>query len=103
MEDHGGLSITVESNRHRRDSEQCEFVTPICTYDDIPAIQECIRVLRHAGAKVNQSCGCHIHVDAANHTAQNLKNLVFLMKSKQEMIFRAVGTQETAWAAGASP
>lgn len=75
--------------------EACEFVTPICTYDDIPTVQECIRRLRKAGAKVNGSCGCHIHVDTALHTAQSLKNLVFLMKAKQDLIFKAVKTQRS--------
>lgn len=91
----GDSSITVQ--RGGRDNqfrgEECEFVTPICTYADIPLMQDCIRALRKSGAKVNTSCGCHIHVDTALHTAQSLKNLVFLMKAKQDLIFRSVGTQ----------
>ena len=89
----GDASITTQSNRGGWPSEECEFVTPICTYDDIPVVQECIRRLRKAGAVVNASCGLHIHVDAAAHTAQSLKNLVFTMKAKQDLIFKAVGTQ----------
>ena len=73
--------------------EACEFVTPKCRYEDITTVQECIRALRKAGAKVNQSCGLHIHVDAANHDAKSLKNLVFTMKAKQDLIFKAVKTQ----------
>ena len=91
----GDSSITVQrgGRNSQFSGEECEFVTPICTYDDIPMMQECIRALRKAGAKVNDSCGCHIHVDTALHTAKSLKNLVFLMKAKQDLIFRAVGTQ----------
>lgn len=73
--------------------EQCEFVTPKCTYDDIPKVQECIRALRKAGAKVNDSCGIHIHVDGANHTAQSLKNLAFTFRAKQDLIFKAVAPE----------
>ena len=83
--------------------EQCEFVTPKCNYADIPTVQECIRALRKAGAKVNKSCGIHIHVDGANHTAKSLKNLIYTMKAKQELIFRAVGTQESRLARWCQP
>ena len=69
--------------------ERCEFVTPKCTYDDIETIQECIRALRKVGAKVNSSCGIHIHVDGANHTAKSLKNLVFTFRAKEDLIFKA--------------
>ena len=91
----GDSSIHTErgGKRSQYPGEECEFVTPICTYDDIPTVQECIRRLRKSGAKVNGSCGCHIHVDTALHTAQSLKNLVFLMKAKQDLIFKAVKTQ----------
>lgn len=75
--------------------EQCEFVTPKCTYEDIPLVQECIRALRRAGAKVDSSCGIHIHVDAANHTAKSLKNLVFNFRAKEDLIFKAVKTQKS--------
>lgn len=70
--------------------EECEFVTPKCTYEDIETVQECIRALRRAGAKVNDSCGIHIHVDGANHTAKSLKNLVFTFRAKEDLIFKAV-------------
>lgn len=93
----GDASIDTErgGKRGQYPGQECEFVTPICTYEDIPTVQECIRHLRKAGAKVNGSCGCHIHVDTALHTAQSLKNLVFLMKAKQDLIFKAVKTQRS--------
>lgn len=70
--------------------EECEFVTPKCTYDDIEKVQECIRALRRAGAKVDDSCGLHIHIDGANHDAKSIKNLVFTFRAKEDLIFRAV-------------
>lgn len=70
-----------------------EFVTPICTYGDIEKVQECVRALRKAGAKVDSSCGLHIHIDGANHTAKSLKNLVFTFRAKETLIFKAVKTQ----------
>lgn len=76
-------------------AEQCEFVTPKCNYEDIATVQECIRALRRAGAKVNSSCGIHIHVDGANHTAKSLKNLVYIFRAKEDLIFKSVGTQQS--------
>lgn len=71
-----------------------EFVTPVCTYEDIETVQECIRALRKAGAKVDNSCGLHIHVDGKNHTAKSLKNLVFTFKAKQDLIYKAAGAED---------
>lgn len=97
VRDQQGRTWTVErdSSIHIDGGEQCEFVTPKCDYDDIPTVQECIRALRRAGAKVNTSCGIHIYVDAANHTAKSLKNLIFTFRAKEDLIFKAVGTQRS--------
>lgn len=92
-----GRKWTVESDSSvtTDGGEQCEFVTPKCTYDDIPTVQECVRSLRKAKAKVNSSCGLHIHIDGANHTPKSLKNLVFTFRAKEDLIFKAVGTQRS--------
>ena len=67
-----------------------EVVTPILQYEDIEDLQEILRKLRKAGAKANSSCGIHIHVGVENHTPKTLRNLVNIMASKQDMIFRAL-------------
>ena len=64
-------------------SYRVEMVTPKLTYAELPKFQECIRRVRAAGAKVNSSCGIHVHVDAANHNRQSLKNLIGIMYSKR--------------------
>ena len=71
-----------------------EMVTPKLSYDELPKMQECIRRLRRAGAKVNDSCGLHVHVDAANHNRQSLKNLLSIMYSKEDMLFKALQVNE---------
>lgn len=96
--DSTGREWTVErdaSVNTQNGGEQCEFVTPKCNYDDIPTVQECVRVLRRAGAKVDSSCGLHIHIDGANHTPKSLKNLLFTFRAKEDLIFKAVGTQQS--------
>lgn len=67
-----------------------EMVSPICQYDDISTIQELVRKLRRAGAKVNDSCGIHIHVDAAPHTVETLRNIVNIMAAKEDLLYKAL-------------
>lgn len=82
--------VVYDSSIRNLRGEQCEFVTPICTYSDIEKIQEVIRKFREAGAGVNDSCGIHVHVGAELHTAKSLKNIVNIMYSKQDMLYRAL-------------
>ena len=42
-----------------------EMVSPKLTYGELPKFQECVRRVRRAKGKVNDSCGIHVHVDAA--------------------------------------
>ena len=74
------------------DSEKCELVTPILTYNDIETLQELIRRLRHAGAKsdATRGCGVHIHIGAQGHTPQTLRNLANIMASHEELIADAL-------------
>lgn len=44
-----------------------EMNSPKLEYREMGKLQEVVRVLRHAGAVVNQSCGMHVHVDASKH------------------------------------
>lgn len=82
-------SIRVESSRGRP-ADKVELVSPICTYDDIPDIQELVRKLRGAGAIANESCGIHVHINAAPYDAQKLRNLTNIMASKEDLIYKAL-------------
>ena len=74
------------------DSEKCEMVTPILTYDDIETLQELVRRLRHAGAKSDASrgCGVHIHIGAQGHNAKSLRNLANIMASHENLLTKAL-------------
>lgn len=71
-----------------------EMVSPPLTYDEIPKLQDVIRALREAGAKVNSSCGMHVHIDAAGHNRNSLKNLIGIMYQKEDMLFKALRVNE---------
>jgi Putative amidoligase enzyme len=53
-----------------------ELVTPILTYDDLERLQTVVRALRAAGAKVDRTCGLHIHVGAETFDAGALVRLI---------------------------
>ena len=74
------------------DSEKCELITPILTYDDLETLQELIRILRKAGAKSTPSrgCGVHIHIGAQGHTPQSLRNLANIMASHESLLAEAL-------------
>lgn len=71
-----------------------EMVTPKLTYNELPRLQECMRRVKAIGAKVNGSCGLHVHVDASNHNRQSLKNLIGIMYSKEDILFKALQVNE---------
>ncbi len=88
-------SIQCQVKEHGRVVEACkdystEMVSPICSYADIPTIQELVRQLRHKGAFANDSCGIHIHVDASPFDARTLRNLTNIMYSKEDLIYKAL-------------
>ena len=72
------------------DYYKTEIVSPILTYEDIPDLQEIIRQLRHKKALVNEKCGIHIHVDAGRFTPQTLRNIVNIMASKENILYKAL-------------
>lgn len=81
----------VENRKQIADRDySVEFVSPICRYEDIEKIQEMVRVLREAGAFCNRSCGIHIHINAAPFEANQLRNLVNIIASKEDMVYRAL-------------
>ncbi|WP_255202724.1 amidoligase family protein [Acutalibacter muris] len=85
-------SIRRESRRGQSSnaSYAVEFVSPICKYEDIETIQELIRKLRSAGAKVNSSCGIHIHIDASPHDVKTLRNIVNIMAAKEDLLYKTL-------------
>lgn len=72
------------------DAYKCEIVSPILTYDDMADVQEIVRQLRHNGAIINNQCGIHIHVDASRYTPQTLRNLVNIIASKEDILYKAL-------------
>lgn len=93
-------SITAERSKlypsTDLDELKCEIVTPILRYSDIEDLQNIVRALRKEGAKANESCGIHIHVDGANHTPQSLTRLLNFAIGRQDLFYEALEIKDRA-------
>ena len=79
------------------DAQKCELITPILEYEDIPVLQELLRLLRKAGAVSNPSVGAGVHLHVARKegfSVKDVKNLVNIMAAHEEQIGRAIRIDE---------
>ena len=83
-----------DSSIRASEAYRTEVVTPILRYDDIEDLQEILRKLRMAGAKVNESTGIHIHIGAENFTPATLCNLLKNIRSKEDILYRAIKVRD---------
>ena len=86
----GSITPEKKNGDYAGDDYKVEMVSPICEYKDIETIQELIRKLRGKGAIANASCGIHVHINAEPHTAKSLRNLVNIMTSKEDILYKAL-------------
>jgi hypothetical protein len=72
--------------------ENAEIVSPILSYPDIEDLQQVVRAVRAAGAKVDASCGIHIHVDGRRfrENPKHVGNLVKLVAKQEKLIEHAL-------------
>lgn len=87
-------SITPEcsSNRcnYNHDNYKCELVSPLLKSSDIGVFLQIINAIKARGAIINRSCGIHIHVNAADLSAIQIRNLVNIVYSKEDLLYRAL-------------
>jgi len=87
-------SIDPECSTNRRDynhdNYKCELVSPILKAADIGIFLKIINALKARGAKTNRSCGIHIHVNVADFSAIQIRNLVNIVYSKEDLLYRAL-------------
>lgn len=67
----------------------CEFVTPVCHYDDIETIQSIIRLFRENGGKIDGQCGIHIHVGLGRTRAKKVINLQNLFYKFEDILYHS--------------
>ena len=74
---------------------QSEVVSPVMTFEDIPQLQEVVRALRKAKAKVDRTCGIHCHIESAPFSAKKLANLAKMVYKNEELYIHALGIRES--------
>ncbi len=90
-EDGRSWRVMADSSLSASFSRQAEIVSPILRYEDMDTVQQIVRAVRRAGAKVDSSCGIHIHIDGARFDAKAACNLIKLVNKQEELIEHALG------------
>lgn len=73
-----------------------EVVTPVLTEADMATLQDVVRAVRRAGARVNHTCGVHVHVGVRNHRGEtalrpvHLAGLVHLVHAAEPAVREAL-------------
>lgn len=71
-----------------------EVVSPILVASEIEILQNIVRAIRGVGAKADESCGIHIHVDGSRFDVRSLTNLVRLVARRESSMMRSFGVSE---------
>ena len=87
--------VMADSSLSASFNRQAEVVSPILRYEDIESLQQVVRAIRRVGAKVDSSCGIHIHVDGARFDAKAACNLIKLVNKQEGLIEHALGIDPT--------
>jgi len=81
----GDCSISSDGNQQRPvrggmvpTRDRWEVVSPPMAYGEMAVCQDILRRLNKYGARVNTSCGLHVHIDARGMSRQTLVNVVSL-------------------------
>jgi hypothetical protein len=69
-----------------------EITSPILTWADLEQLQDIVRKVREVGARVDHSCGIHIHVDGARFKDEPsaIRSLVRLVYNRETFIEAAL-------------
>jgi len=77
-----------------------EVVSPVLRYSDLETLQEVVRAIRKAGARVDSSCGIHIHIGADAFTTKALTNLLKIAYKQEDILYAALDIENRqGWAA----
>ena len=91
-EDHSIMPIRHHNHIDIKDtlynSYQCELVTPVIeTIEDFRVLEDILLLLNRRDARVNESCGCHIHIDNREDDIDWLNCIFKQIIMEQELVF----------------
>ena len=70
---------------------RAEVISPVLAYPDLSSLQEVVRAVRRAGARVDDHCGVHVHIGAGDLDGRQLGNLARMVYKQEELIQQALG------------
>jgi hypothetical protein len=76
------------------DHLRAEVVSPILRYEDLEKLQQVVRAIRSAGARVDNTTAIHIHVGAAPFDGKALTRFAKLVYKQEPLIQHALGIQQ---------
>lgn len=77
-----------------------EVVSPVLRYSDMETLQQVVRAIRKCGARVDESCGIHIHLGADSFTTKAMTNLLKIAYKQEDILYAALGIESRqGWAA----
>lgn len=69
--------VTSDGSIDARSGDSVELVSPILSgREGLAQVADVVKLMLEAGAKVNKSCGFHVHVDAAGLSGATFMNIV---------------------------
>lgn len=95
---HGSQLRSFYNHEDSKDSYKCvydssidgvyalECVSPILNEDGFESLEKACQALRESGAKVNKSCGLHVHIGAAHLTGEQYVNVFNNYKMLENVI-----------------
>jgi hypothetical protein len=88
---------SISGNSYGLDAE---VVSPVLRYSDLETLQQVVRAIRKCGARVDTSCGIHIHIGADAFTTKALNNLMKIVYKQENILYRALDIENRqGWAA----
>ena len=63
-----------------------EVVTPVLYSDDIPLLKDVVDIIKATGAVTDSSCGLHVHVGGNGLKCRELKNIINLVYTRQNIL-----------------
>ena len=95
--------VVTDASLNADRMHQAEVVSPILKAEDIEELQQVVRAVRACGAKVDASCGIHVHLGANAFTPKAVTNLVKTVHKQEELIYEALKVAPTRKALYAKP
>ncbi len=90
-----GWNLQRDGSLSGSDAVAVEVVSPVLLgLDGLTQVETVMATLRAMGAKVNHTCGFHVHVGFANRTVAELRRVVCMVASQEHALYAITGSHK---------